>query len=128
MVPPQIPPEVLRFLEECIDTVPQLETLLMMFDEPLRSWTPNDVSARTYISRTEASRVLEILTRRELIESPDAGGHFRIHLQNERRRALIESVARTYRANLVLIANFIHEKTPASVKEFARAFDLKKER
>jgi hypothetical protein len=32
-----------------------------------------------------------------------------------------------YRSNLVSVANFIHRKASASVMEFARAFDLKKD-
>ena len=124
----QIPGQVLRFLEECIDSVPQLEALLIMFEAPRRRWSVADIAARVYISQAEAIRVLDRLARRELVQSEDSGGHYQIQLGNDALRALIDEVARTYRANLTLIATFIHEKPPASVTEFARAFDLKRDR
>jgi hypothetical protein len=49
-------------------------------------------------------------------------------IADETERVLVDEVARTYRANLTRIATFIHEKPPASLKEFARAFSLKKDR
>ena len=123
---PHIPEHVRRFLEESIDSVPQLEALLLMFDEPLQRWSVPDISARTYISHAEADKLLERLARRDLIHSDDGGKHFTIQTRDTARRALLEDVARTYRANLTQVATFIHEKPPASVKEFARAFDLKR--
>jgi hypothetical protein len=128
MVPPNIPDHVLRFLEECIDSVPQLEALLIMFDDPQRRWAVPDISARTYVSHAEASKIFDRLGRRELIHSDDSGEHFQIQLADGAKRALLEDVARTYRANLTQIATFIHEKPPSSLKEFARAFDLKRDR
>ena len=126
MMSPRIPEHVLRFLEECIDSVPQLEALLLMFDEPERRWSVPDVSARTYISLSEADKLLERLARRDLIRSDDGGAHFIIQSHEAATSALLADVARTYRANLTQVATFIHEKPPASVKEFARAFDLKR--
>lgn len=128
MVPAQIPAHVLRFVDEMIDTVPQLETLLMMHDQPRREWTAADVAARTYVTLDEATRILDALERRELVASDADAAAFHIHFSDDQRRALVDEVAATYRANLSRIATFIHEKPPASLKEFARAFDLKKDR
>jgi hypothetical protein len=128
MSPPQVPVHILRFLEECIDSVPQLEALLIMFDEPGRRWTVADIGARTYVSPPEATRVLDRLARGKLVQPDDSGALFQIRLDDDETRALIGEVARTYRANLTHIATFIHEKAPAPVKEFARAFDLKRDR
>jgi hypothetical protein len=128
MVPSEISAAVLTFIEECIDSVPQLETLLMMKDEPQRAWTVDDIAARTYVPLAEATRVLEALHRRGLISPVETGGAFSFRPGDGHHRELIDDVARTYRANLTRIATIIHEKTPASLKEFARAFDMKKDR
>jgi hypothetical protein len=127
MVPSEISAAVLGFIDESIDSVPQLETLLMMKDEPQRAWTVDLVAARTYIPLAEATRVLEALHRRGLISPVETGG-FIFTAGDVRRRELVDEVARTYRANLTRIATIIHEKPPASLKEFARAFDMKKDR
>jgi len=42
-------------------------------------------------------------------------------------RKMLAEVAEAYRRNLVAITTFIHSKASTSVKEFARAFDLKKD-
>jgi hypothetical protein len=128
MVPPEISAAVSRFIDERIDSVPQLETLLMMKDEPQRDWDVGEVAARTYVPIAEAARVLEALHRRALISPVGTGGGFRFAPGDGRERELIDEVARTYRANLTRIATIIHEKPPASLKEFARAFDMTKER
>jgi hypothetical protein len=128
MVPSEISAAVLSFIDERIDSVPQLETLLMMKDEPQRAWTVGDVAARTYVPLGEAARVLEALHRRALIAPVETGEGYRISLGDGALRELVDEVARTYSANLSRIATIIHEKPPASLKEFARAFDLKKER
>ena len=128
MVPAEIPAAVLGFIDECIDSVPQLETLLMMKDEPRRAWTVDTVAARTYIPLAEAARVLEALQRRALIAPAATGAGFSYQPGDAHHRELIDEVARTYRANLTRIATIIHEKPPASLKEFARAFDMKKDR
>jgi hypothetical protein len=128
MVPSEISAAVLSFIDECIDSVPQLETLLMMKDEPQRAWTVGEVAARTYVPLAEAARVLEALHRHALISPVETGGGFSFIPGDELHRELIDAVARTYRANLTRIATIIHEKPPASLKEFARAFDMKKDR
>jgi hypothetical protein len=126
MDPSDISAAVLSFIDERIDSVPQLEALLMMKDEPQRAWTAADVAARTYVPLAEAARVLEALHRRALISPVRTGEGFSIALGDGRQRQLIDEVARTYRANLTRIATIIHEKPSASLKEFARAFDMTK--
>lgn len=128
MAEDDIPAPVLRFIDACIDTVPQLETLLMMREQPGRAWSADEVAARVYIPVAEAAGVLEALRRRGLVAVAAAGTACKISLPDEARRRLIDEVARAYRSNLIRVATLIHEKPPASLKEFARAFDLKKDR
>jgi hypothetical protein len=128
MVPSEISAAVLRFIDECIDSVPQLEALLMMNDDPQRTWTVAAIAARTYVPLAESARVLEALHRHALVSPAESGEGFRFAVGDRQRADLIGEVARTYRANLARIATIIHEKPPASLKEFARAFDMTKDR
>ena len=45
-----------------------------------------------------------------------------------RSARLVADLARCYQKNLSRITELIHAKPSASIKEFARAFDLKKDR
>jgi hypothetical protein len=123
-----IPAHVLRFLEGNIDTVAQLETLLMMSEEPDRGWLVADVASRNYIAEQRATDTLNALQRRGLVSSVDSPPRFRFDPATDEVRALVADLARSYQKNLSRITVFIHAKPSASIKEFARAFDLKKDR
>ena len=123
-----IPAHVLRFLEENIDSVPQLETLLMMHAAPDRSWQVADVAARNYTSEQRAADALNALHRRGLVTPEDTPPRFRFSPINDATRALVTELALCYQRKLSAVTELIHAKPSASVKEFARAFDLKKER
>lgn len=123
-----IPAHVLRFLEQNIDTVPQLETLLMMREEVHRSWPVSDVASRNYTTEQRATDTLNALLRRGLVSSEESPPRFRFNPAKDEVRELVAELARCYQKNLSLITELIHAKPSASVKEFARAFDLKKDR
>jgi hypothetical protein len=123
-----IPAHVLRFLEGNIDTVAQLETLLMMSEEPDRSWLLADVASRNYISEQRAADTLTALKRRGLVSSVESPPCFRFEPASDEVRAVVADLARCYRKNLSRVTGIIHSKPSASIKEFARAFDLKKDR
>jgi hypothetical protein len=124
----EVPAHVLRFLQESIDTVPQLETLLMMNEAPDQTWLITDVASRNYISEQRATDILSALQRRNLVSTEGSPPRFRFNPASEDIRLAIADLARCYRRHLSRITAFIHEKPSASVKEFARAFDLKKDR
>jgi predicted transcriptional regulator len=121
-----IPAVVLQFLEKRIDTVPELETLLIVSGEPARAWSVAEIAALTYVSRESALGVLRALERQRLV-SGEAGGHFRFSPADETQRQIVEQTAIAYRTHLVSIATFIHRKAATPVQEFARAFSLKKD-
>ena len=75
----EIPVHVLRFLEANIDTVPQLETLLMMSEVPDRNWLITDVASRNYIPEQRAWETMNALLRRGLVAQAmgAAGEHHR---------------------------------------------------
>lgn len=128
MTEPAIPQQVLQFIAGQIDTVPQLECLLLLHQDDSRSWLADDVAARIYISRETARVILQTLERRHLITSDGDPPRFRFSPTEVTSRELVAEVAGTYKRHLVPIATFIHSRASASVREFARAFDLKKDR
>lgn len=126
--PSEIPASVRRFLDENIDTVPQLETLLMMYESPDRGWLVADVASRNYISEQRAADTLHALQRRSLVIAEESPPRFRFNPPNDEVRAMVTELARCYQRKLSAVTELIHAKPSASIKEFARAFDLKKDR
>lgn len=120
--------QVLQFIAEQIDTVPQLECLLLLYQHRNHVWIADEIAARIYISPQVAREVLETLQRRELIASEGDPPRYRFNPGGTASDELIGEVASEYQRHLVRLTTFIHSKAPASVREFARAFELKKER
>jgi hypothetical protein len=128
MAPTNIDPGVLAFIRERIETVPQLEALLMMSTYRDRTWTANDIASRVYTTLATGQAILEALQRRGLVVPEASSDAFRYSPSDETEAQLVNRVGEVYRANLIFIATFIHDKAPSSVQEFARAFDFKKDR
>jgi hypothetical protein len=122
----EIPAVVLQFLAKSIDTVPELETLLILSGGPDRAWSVGEIAALTYVSRDAAHAVLRALQRHRLV-SDEGGECFRFRPSDETQRQVVEQTAFAYRTHLVTIATFIHSKAATPVHEFARAFSLKKD-
>lgn len=119
--------EVWDFIETNIDTVPQLEALLLIYGTEDRPWKTEEIASRIYVAVASAHDILETLRRRALIVSDDSAG-YRRSPATDATTTLIAEVSHAYRRHLVPIATFIHSKASASVREFARAFEIKKDR
>lgn len=122
----EIPAVVLEFVLRRIDTVAELEALLIMSAEESRSWSVDDIAARIYVSKPSAAVVLHALQKHRLVTGDEAGT-FRFSPADEAERQKILQTAIAYRTHLIPIATLIHKKTSVPVQEFARAFSLKKD-
>ena len=121
-----IPSEVEQFLLAAIDTVPHLEALLLIFQNPTTVWSVEALAARIYVGNPQAAAVLEDLTRRQLITRLEQSSpQYQFIARSPEQTELLNKVAQAYRAQLVQVARFIHSKPSASVRDFARAFRLK---
>jgi hypothetical protein len=126
MAPADIPPAVRRLILEAIDSVPELEGLLLLRETPDTGWTPESASARLYVSRTVSAHTLAVLTERGFLEeSPDG---YRYKPVSPELEALVADLARTYATSLVAVTQLIHTKPGPSVQDFARAFLFRKDR
>jgi hypothetical protein len=124
----EIPEEVLRFIERRIDSVPHLETLLLLWENPKRSWADADIAARVYIGTEQAHCVVADLARSGLIAPEPAAPERHAYNPAWDEWQLMEKVAVAYRQHLVHMAGLIHAKAASpAVRDFARAFQFKSE-
>jgi hypothetical protein len=126
---PQIPAHVLQFIAERIDSVPQLEALLLLWENQQRAWTEEELAARIYVSLQSAAQILQALERGQLVTAETAQTtRYRYNPQWDSTGQVMPDVAAAYSRHLVPLATFIHSRASSAVREFARAFDLKKDR
>lgn len=123
----EIPAAVLSFIIKRIDSVTELETLLIMSAEESREWSIDEIAARIYTASPSAAAVLQALRRRNLVSVNASGTRFQFSPSSEDERQVVVQTATAYRANLISIATLIHNKASGPVQEFARAFSLKKD-
>lgn len=125
MEPETIPQHVLQFLTDHIDTVPQLETLVLLWETTPRPWTVDEVARRVYVSAEEAARIVQHLERKKLIVPAGSDGEGRVFAAEGRDASVVAQLAQVYRRHVVRVAQLIHAKASPGVLAFARAFQIK---
>lgn len=121
-----IPPSVKQLILARIDSVPELETILLLRDHAAQSWSAAETGQRIYVSPAVAAHILSELSDRGFLASTDSGYRY-APATNELRNA-VDELAKAYAHHLVEVTRMIHSKPSASVRQFADAFVLKKDK
>jgi len=120
--------EVIQFILEHLDTVPHLEALLLIWQNPSMAWTVQVLASRIYVSHTVAQVILEDFQRKGIVRSESVAEHtYAFNAEWDAQGGLLPRLADLYRRQLVQVTKMIHSKSSSSVRDFARAFQLKKD-
>jgi hypothetical protein len=114
-----------EFILRHIDSIAQLEALLLLRRTPEQTWTAERSAQRLYISEAEASNVLERLCGDGLLSCNESLYRFAGH--SDEQRQMVDRLADIYSRQLIQVTNLIHAK-PRRLREFADAFKIRKER
>ena len=102
--------------------------LLLLYEERGNSWSAAQIATRIYTDTAQVTSLLRHLQQQRLIEPvPGEDSRFRYDASWD-TNGLMEQVATAYRTQLIAVTRLIHGKASRSVLDFARAFDLKKDR
>jgi hypothetical protein len=119
-----IPPAVRALIAERIDSVPELEAVLLFRAQPGRTWTPEQAGQRLYVSTTVAAHLLTELSERGFFARE--GEIYRYAPESPELAAVVEELANAYSRHLVAVTLLIHSKPSQSVRDFANAFRLRR--
>lgn len=129
MVDDWIPDDVRQFIVECIDSIAQLEALLLVRGSPQVDWTADAIAKRLYIGEQEASVILQRLCAGGfLIASPERSLLYRYQVGSPELGQTVDRLADLYSRYLIPVTNLIHGKPRTRVQEFADAFKLKSDK
>jgi len=121
--------EVYRFIMQEMDSVSQLEGLLLVWHNRPRPWTVPDLAQRLYVNAEVAREILFDLTRKQLISMlPGPPETYHYESKSVEQDQLMASVDATYRREIVRVSTMIHSKPSPAVRDFARAFRFTKEK
>jgi hypothetical protein len=122
-----IPPDVTRFVLTSIPSVPHLEALLLLQQDPGTSWNAGDVGRRLYIPEKTAEAILRELTEARMLACDNAAPSYRFSPLTSALHELIDKLAAVYAKHIVELTNLIHSKAGSQVQQFADAFKLRKD-
>lgn len=118
-----IPDDVRDFILRHIDSVAQLEALLLLRANSNESWDSARTAARLYTRDDEIKKALAYLCADGLLSCKD--NLYRYECTAE-VQAAIDRLAEAYRRHLIPVTNVIHTK-PRRIREFADAFKFRKD-
>ena len=120
--------EVRAFIAEHIQSVVQLEVLLLLANRPRESWTPASVARALQIDTAWVERQLDNLAARGFLTRathPEPDYHY-----NPQAPGLQKAVARlaqVYNERRVTVISMIYSKPADALRAFTDAFRIRKE-
>ncbi|HJQ99260.1 MAG TPA: hypothetical protein VJ826_13185 [Candidatus Polarisedimenticolaceae bacterium] len=120
-----ISPAVRQLIAEGIDSIAELEGVLLLREHRDRDWTAEDAGARLYVSVAVASHVLSVLAARGFLA--ESAGRYRYAPETPDIEEAVSALAVCYPKNLIAVTQLVHAKPAQSVRQFARAFRLRKD-
>lgn len=128
-MPDRIPEEVQRFLVDHIDSIAELEAVLILREHRDQSWPCGLVADRIYSSEEVTGGLLVKLANRGFLTADGTTpGSFRYAPRNQEMARLLDQLAEVYAKYLVPVTDLVHKKSRRNIQGIAEAFKFKKEK
>lgn len=123
------PLDVRRFIADSIDSVEQLEVLLLLRRSSDRAWSTDEVSRAVYTHPNAAARRLAALLGLGLLTANGEGPErrYRYAPADPAKSETVDRLAMLYQERRVAVITLIYSKPLDQVQAFADAFRLRRE-
>lgn len=121
-----IPDDIREFIFQRINSIAELEALLLLWRDPGQDWDVASLAQRLYITEDDVRRVLRQLKAQNLVEERD--GYYRYWRSSEALGMIVDQLAQLYVTRLIPITSLVHSKSSSRIQEFADAFVLRKDK
>lgn len=123
-----LPDEVRRLLDERIESIAQLEVLLLLHRTAPQDWDAEGLSRELRIEPGWAAELLALLRRAALVEESPAGdGSHRFAPASPELAKAVESLAASYADRRVTVVASLYSKPVGRIRVLADAFRIRKE-
>jgi hypothetical protein len=124
-----IPEDIARFILAKIDSVAQVEALLLLRSKPEEPWSVQSLARGLYISEEQTGELLaKFCTDGFLALQASDPALYEYRPATPELRQILDRLAETYSKHLLPVTNLIHSKPKTRVQEFADAFKLRKDK
>ena len=122
-----IPEGVREFIAENIDSIAELEALLLFRRESDAGWSTASLAERLYASTEQTEEAIAKLCSLGLVDVLETDP-LTYHYQPSSTEldGMVSDIAETYSKYLVPVTNLIHSKPHSRIQQFADAFKLRK--
>lgn len=122
------PADVRQFIDQNIESLAQLEALLLLRKDPQRSWDAAEMAKALYLPVEMAQALLAEFGRRQLTKTtPQSDAQYSYNVVDSKLDELIGRVVTEYQERRVAVISLIYSKPLNKVQTFADAFRLRKE-
>jgi hypothetical protein len=127
----QFPEDIQKFIIDHINSLEQLEALLLLKNSADKAWSAEDVSRVLFTQPQSAEGRLKDLTARGFVEvtAPAPGSStttYRYKPATPEVHALIERLGESYKERRISVINLIFSKPIDKIRTFSDAFRLRK--
>lgn len=122
-----LPEDVHRFLYQHIESVEQLEVLLLLWQAPDRGWTANDVARALYSHPSSVANRLALLMGQGMLRETQPG-HYQYAPRSTELHQTVSRVVETYRERRVAVITLIASKPLENVRAFSDAFRIRRKK
>ena len=121
------PAEIEQFILQNIESLAQLEGLLLLHHDRQRTWDPEELAKALYTSPETCEALLTDLQRRGLAVADSGGPRYRYRPAEADVDRLVGELAAIYQQRRVAVITLIYSK-PGKVKTFADSFRLRRDK
>jgi hypothetical protein len=113
------------FLENCIDSVEQLEVLLLLHAEPEREWSLAEIIAELRSTENSIKQRLANLYSRKVLAPPEPGSTtHRFRVVAPETTPIIDELAEHYRIRPNRVIDAIYARPTKALRDLADAFRI----
>lgn len=122
-----LPADVLRLVADRLESMEQVEVLLLLRAEEARAWRADEIALRLRIEQGSAGRNVAALAERGLVA---AGGGppltYRYAPDTRALRDAVDGLAVAYNSRPVTLVKAIYDRPAPALRSFADAFRIRK--
>jgi hypothetical protein len=124
----ELPSDVAQFIVEYVDSVEQLEVLLLVRATAPKDWDGPAVARELRIdSRSAGNRLAGMAARGLLVTTDEAAGRYRFDPKSPELKRVVGRLADTYDERRVSVITLIFSKPNDTIRSFADAFRIRKD-
>lgn len=117
-----------QFIIEHIDSIAQLEALLLLRRNQETAWSVPTVAGWLYVGENQTAELLMSLCQRGFAARPEGEPSlYQYQPSSNELREKVDQIAELYSKHLIALTHLVHSKPKSRIQEFANAFNFRKD-